>query len=525
MPNKRLFKVAGFVGLIILVSKIFGLLRDLVIAKVYGTSITADAYNFAYLLTGNVLILIGGLGGPFHTATITILTKIKDNAKQSGSFLIKIFFLTFLVLGFVTGVVLIFKEQIIHIIIPASDLAQEYREKLWVLTSEQLVIMSPLIIISGLLGILCGVANVYGGYFWPSFGPSLPSIAIIILVLSFNNPKSGIALAIGTLIGAILQLIVQLPCVLKAALFENLKLAIVEKQKAVSEFGQFIGPALLSTTIGQFTVYIDGFFCSGLPEGSWTATVFANRLVQLPLGILATSFLVPFFPRFSELAHSKNIEELKQTSIMVIKSLWFLILPIVVYLFLFAKPVVETLFQRGAFDERSTTLVSSILVALLLSVVAYVARDTLTRVFYSLGNSKIPLLVAFFAIILKIILNSIFVGKYQAPGIAFATSLVTLFNFLLLWVLLRKEIGCLGFMKHIRSLLKMLVAILVMYLLGLLFLSFFQESFANYNFFSKLVFVLTSFVVSFIIYFGLALTLRIEEAHIVLSEVKRKIFS
>ena len=97
MSNRKLFKIAGFVGIITTISKVFGLLRDLVIAKVYGTTIVADAYNFAYLLTGNALILLGGLGGPFHSATVSTLTKVKDNAKEAGSFLLKIFISTFIV--------------------------------------------------------------------------------------------------------------------------------------------------------------------------------------------------------------------------------------------------------------------------------------------------------------------------------------------------------------------------------------------------------------------------------------------
>src|SRR3989338_2069358 len=119
MPNRKLFKIAGYVGIITVVSKLFGLLRDLVIAKVYGTSITADAYNFAYLLTGNALVLLGGLGGPFHSATIATLTKIKDNAKESGSFLIKIFTKTFFILLLVMLFVLLFKKEIVHLLIPA----------------------------------------------------------------------------------------------------------------------------------------------------------------------------------------------------------------------------------------------------------------------------------------------------------------------------------------------------------------------------------------------------------------------
>ena len=400
MSNRKLFKIAGFVGIITIISKVFGLVRDLVIAKVYGTSITADSYNFAYLLTGNFLILLGGLGGPFHSATISTLTKIKDNSKESGSFLIKIFIATLIVLVLLTLLVLKFKYQIIHLIAPATGLDPAYQQKLWELTASQLKIMSPLIVISGLLGILCGVSNVYGNYFWPSFSPVLPSIAIIIFVEACHGMSLqsfcyfGTALAIGTLIGAILQLLVQLPDLIKAGLYENLKFSLIKNQKTVGHFYNFLGPAILSTTIGQITVYIDSFFCSGLEEGSWTATIFANRLIQLPLGVLLTSFLVPFFPRFSELAHAKLFEELKQTSILVIRSLWFLTLPIAVYLFLFSKPIIEIIFQRGAFDERSTTLTSSILVALLLSMIAYVARDTLTRVFYSLGDSKLPLIVA-----------------------------------------------------------------------------------------------------------------------------------
>lgn len=525
MSNRKLFKIAGFVGFVILTSKILGLFRDLVIAKVYGTSLAADAYNFAYLLTGNVLVLIGGVGGPFHSATISILTKIKDNAKQAGSFLTKIFTITFIASILITVIVLLFKERLVQLILPASSLSHTYREKLWELTCEQLFVMSPLIVISGLVGILCGVANVYRGYFWPSFGPALPSIAIIGCVLYFNNPEYGLALALGTLIGSVLQLIVQFPYIIKATLLENIKLELVKNQKAVSDFWHFLGPALLGTTIGQFTVYIDGFFCSGLPEGSWTATVFANRLIQLPLGILVTSFLVPFFPRFSELASSKNTDELKQTSFTVIRSLWFLTLPVVVYLFLFAKPIVEIIFQRGAFDERSSMLVSSILIALLLSMVFYVARDTLTRVFYSLGDSKTPLLIALFAIVMKIILNTLLVEKYQAPGIAFATSLVTLFNFLLLWYLLRKKIGCLGWGKHLRSITKMLTASFVMFLFGLLFISLYPVHITNYDFISKSILIFTSFAVCFLVYFGLALTMRIEEAQKVISEIRNKLFT
>lgn len=528
MSNRKLYKIAGLVGIITIISKVFGLIRDLVIAKYYGTSITADAYNFAYLLTGNALILLGGLGGPFHSATIATLTKFKQNPKEAGNFLIKIFLSTFLVLTAITLVVVYFKSEIVHFVIPANNHDLAYKEKLWALTAMQLEIMSPLIIISGLLGILCGVGNLFGGYFWPSFSPVFPSVAIVFFILAFNNLGAGIALGVGTLIGAILQLLFQLPDLFNAIKNKQIELTVINNKesknnKSISEFSHFLGPALLSTTIGQITVYIDSFFCSGLDEGSWTATVLANRLIQLPLGVLLTSFLVPFFPRFSELAHSKNFDELKKTSIMVIRSLWFITLPIAVYLYLFAKPIVELVFERGAFDERSSELTSSILIALLLSMVAYVARDTLTRVFYSLGNSKLPLLVAICSIILKIFLNSILVKEFKAPGIAFATSLITVFNFLLLWFLLRNHIGSLGWTKNLDSIFKMLIATSTMYILGFLFIRLFPDDIENYDFISKTIFIMGSSILCFLTYFGLAFRLNIEEAEKVFNEIKKRI--
>ena len=125
--------------------------------------------------------------------------------------------------------------------------------------------------------------------------------------------------------------------------------------------------------------------------------------------------------------------------------------------------------------------------------------------------------------LLKIGLNSVLVEKYQAPGIAFSTSLVTVFNFLFLAVLLRKKIGCLGWMKHFRTLIKMAIITLIMYLFGLLFLNIFPIHLIKFDIFSKSILIFTSFSTCFLVYFGLALTLRIEEAEKVFNEIKRKL--
>ncbi len=319
MSNRKLYKIAGLVGAITIFSKFIGFIRDLIIAKEYGTTITADAYNFAYLLTGNALILLGGLGGPFHSATVAILSKLKNNPKKAGDFIIRSSVTTFIFLLIFTLICLFYKSELVKLIAPAIGHSLEYKEKLWYLTEKQFEIMSPLILISGVLGIMCGVGNSFGGYFWSSFSPVFPSVGIIACIFFFNNLEAGLALGLGTLVGSILQLIFQLPDLFNAVKNKQVELTINNNNDSISNFYYFLGPALLSTSIGQITVYIDSFFCSGLDEGSWTATILANRLIQFPLGVLLTAFLIPFFPRFSELVHEKNFTKLKETLMMVLR--------------------------------------------------------------------------------------------------------------------------------------------------------------------------------------------------------------
>lgn len=521
MSNRKLFKIAGYVGIITILSKIIGLIRDLVIANIYGTSFVADAYNFAYLLTGNALILLGGLGGPFHSATIATLTKLKINPKEAGSFILKILITTFLILLFLTIFILIFNSPIVQMIAPGHDLDPTYRLKLWDEIRNQLIIMSPLIVISGILGIACGIENVFGGYFFPSFGPAIASAGIIATIYMFGGIKSGFALALGTTIGAILQLFIQTPNIIRSFVKKELIACFIKTENTTKEYYFFLGPALLSTTIGQLTVYIDGFFCSNLEEGSWTATMFANRLIQLPLGVLLTSFLVPFFPKFSELANEKNIEKLKETALVVIKFLWFLIFPITAYLFLFSDLIVEIIFQRGAFDARSTSLTSGVLLALIFSMIAYIARDTLTRVFYSLGNSKIPLLIAIISIILKILLNSLLVGKYHAAGIALGTTIVTFINFIILDLLLTRKIGKIGWENHIKSILKMICISLIVYGLGFLSLNIIDLN--SLSFINKIISLSIISILFFSTYFILAVLFKLSEANKIFDEVKSRI--
>jgi putative peptidoglycan lipid II flippase len=267
----------------------------------------------------------------------------------------------------------------------------------------------------------------------------------------------GWPLAIGTLLGAIGQMVAQIPSMMRLPLDWRLKL---KPQAGLSEYAEMLWPATISTSVGQLTVYVDSIFAFMLKEqGAWTAVVQSNRLVQLPLGILLTAMLVPILPRFTEHATAQKPERVKSELRRALGVLWFLSLPMTAILLVISRPIVEVLFQRGNFDARSTALVTTALVYLAPSIVFYVARDLMTRVFYAYQDSSTPYKIAMIAIVVKAPLDWALISMMNSvAAISLATSLMTIFNLTLLSLGLKRKIGDLGLTQMFKPLIVMTVA-------------------------------------------------------------------
>lgn len=317
--------------------------------------------------------------------------------------------------------------------------------------------MSPLIVIAGLIGVTYGILNVYNKLFWPSLSPSIASLAIVVVLICFPDPNSSVPLAIGTLIGAFGQLFAQLPGMFQCNLRFRFSLKPAE---GLREYMSILWPAIIGTSIGQLTVYVDSFFCTKMEPGSWTALSNANRLIQLPLGVLITAMLVPILPRFSDLATANKPEGVKQEFRRALNFLWFLSMPLTMILCVIPKPLVTALYQRVNWHTRDTELVVTALLFLAPSIVIYIGRDLITRVFYAYKDSKSPYYVGMAAIILKGLLDFYFVMQLHmgVGGISLATTLITVFNFSCLAILLRKKIGSLGVTKLFKPFFIMLSA-------------------------------------------------------------------
>lgn len=452
--TQSLLKAAWIIAFVTIISKLIGFLRDVVIANFYGAGMVSDAYFYAYQIPAISIILLGGIGGPFHSAVVSVFSKLIPNLEQKPSDAVNKLFNTFLTSSFLVflalGVlVFVFSDVIMKVIIANGS------AELIHLASVHLKIMAPVLTVGGVVGIYYGILIVYKEFLIPNISPILMSVAIIAIISLVRHDNSGVVLALATTVGALCQFVYQLPK-LKSLGFKFRPNLDVFNNPQYKNILELLFPAILSSTVGQVYIYVDMFFASQLQEGAWSAIGYANRLFQFPVGVLVTAFLVPLFPIFSKLVGEKDYDNIRYYFNKGVGLLNFVAFPILVLIILLSTNAIQLIFQRGAFNEVATMMVSEALCYLSISIIFYVFRDSITRVFYAFNDSKTPFLVALSSIVIKFILNFLFVKQLGIGGITLSTSFVTLINGFWLGLLIKKKMS-MDYGIYFKNLLKMAV--------------------------------------------------------------------
>ena len=286
----------------------------------------------------------------------------------------------------------------------------------------------------------------------PSISPLFSSTAIIggigILALQLGNQVTqpeyarigGLVLAGGTLAGASLQWIVQMTAQWRAGM-GRLRLRFQFNQPGVKQILRIMAPATLSSGMLQINLYTDLFFASYIP-GTAAALNYANLLVQMPLGILSNTILVPLLPVLARLAEPASWPEFKDRIRQGLVLTAVVMLPLGALMMALAFPIVRIVYERFAFDQAASQVVASLLIAYGTGMFFYLARDVLVRVFYALGDGTTPFYVSTGNIALNALLDYILIKIFGAPGIVLATVGVNISSMvLLLWCLNRKLNG------------------------------------------------------------------------------------
>lgn len=515
MNKDKITLVAFMVIISTFFSKILGFLREMLIGNVYGASKITDAYYISTTIP-NVLFL------SLITAIVTTYIPIYSKIKNEEGYRAGITFTNNL-LNIVCTICIIISAFCIFFAKPiVSFIAVGFDKDTLDLAIHFSMILFPMIIFIGATKIFSGYLQSNNSYIIPVL-INVPNNIIIILVLIFNKYFSVYTLLYATLLGTALQAFIQYPFIKKKSY--NYKFVFKLNDTYIKRITVLALPVLIGTAVQEVNILIDRMLASGLAEGSISALNFADKLNGFIFGIFTLSISTVVFPLFSSISADKDYEKLRQIFIFSINILTIMLIPITAIMMQLNTFIVKILFERGAFNQNDTFLTSSALFYYCIGMIFFGYRDILNKAFYSIHDTKTPMINGIFAVIGNIILNLILVKYMAHSGLALATSLSAMLTSALLFYNLNKKIGGLNNTNILQIFMKCLIAALLMSIEINLLIKIFSHTFILADDIIKSITTIIAVLVGLCSYFMLIYILKVNEVVSLFSLFKEKFVS
>ncbi len=438
--NRHVTRAAGVVGAATLLSRIFGYLRDMVVASFFGAGMTADAFIAAFRIPNLLRRLFGE--GSLSLAFVPVFTNAiaSGNRKDALHLAVSSLKLLLVCLSVIAVVGVIAAPTIVQVVAPGfSDQPQKMA-----LTVTLTRIMFPYITLVGLVALCMGILNVLGHFAAPAIAPVLLNLAMIgalFGVSRFSDTETVriVGLAVGVLLGGVLQLALQLPYLVRHGVRFWQRSGLWHPR--MRTVGLLMLPTIFGAAVYQINILVSTLLASLLPEGSVSYLYFADRLVQFPLGIFAQAAATAVLPSFSRQAANGDHAGMGDTFGHAMSLVLFLTIPAMIGLIILREPIVALLFQRGAFDSQATRLTSDALLYYASGMWAFAAVRIVASTFYAMQDTRTPVISATFSIAINILLGMALMGPMKHCGLALATALASIVNLALLVYILRRKLG------------------------------------------------------------------------------------
>ncbi|MBE6707928.1 MAG: murein biosynthesis integral membrane protein MurJ [Ruminococcaceae bacterium] len=446
---------AAIMGVIVILSKVLGLLRDVLVADAYGTGLEAVAYDTASRLP--VLLFDFVIGGVVSAAFIPVFNELlvkkgKDDAMRFSVSYVNLILLITTTLS-VIGVV--FADVLVGFLAP--EISAEAKSMATDLTR----IMFPMIIFTGLAFSFVGILQSMGEFKIPALISLLSNAIMVIYLFTLNNIFGIVGLAVSMLLGWASQAIVQMPKLhsfgWKYSFRSDFRSPYIKKalKNAV--------PILLGTWTQPVCSLINTRFASGLNEGrAITALGYANRLYTIIAGVFTFICTNLLFPYFSRASASGNKEEGRRMMTTSIKILVFIIAPITAGIIILSTPITALIYERGEFTSSDTALTATALSRYAIGMIFLAANEVIVKAFFADGNTKIPMISSIVSMIVNIALVSVFADKLGVGGIALASGIAMILNFAINSIVMRKKDGHLFGFGDILDFMRSIIAAAVM---------------------------------------------------------------
>ena len=438
--NSGLLGSSFVVSIGTMLSRVLGLVRDVVLANLLGAAPNADAFFVAFKIPNFLRRLFAE--GAFSQAFVPVLTETREQGSHeavrhlvdrvAGVLGGSLFVLTALAMVMAPWVALIFAPGF------SRDVAK------LALTADLIVWTFPYLFLISLTGFCGAILNTYRRFAVPAYTPVLLNLSLITaaVVWAPAMPEPAMGLAIGVTLAGVVQLLFQLPSL--RALKLTPRPVWDTKDKGVKKILMLMVPALFGVSVSQINLLFDTVLASLLPDGSVAWLYYSDRLTELPLGVFAIAIATVILPTLSALNSRAEPEEFSQTLAWAMRNVLLIAVPATVALWLLAEPILATLFQYGAFTDRDVEMAAASLRAYTVGLGGFMLIKVLAPGYYARQDMKTPVKIGIIAMVSNMVLNVLFVFPLMwyfemgHVGLALATSVSAWINAGLLYLGLRR---------------------------------------------------------------------------------------
>lgn len=473
IKSAGLLKSSLLVGMMTMLSRVLGLVRDVVIAHFIGASAAADAFFVAFKIPNFMRRLFAE--GAFSQAFVPVLSEYQSqrNVEAVRALLDRVAGVLGGVLLVFTSIAVIGAPLLASLFAPGWAMAQPEK---FGLATDMIRITFPYLLLISLTGFAGAVLNSYGRFAVPAFTPVLLNITLIsaALIAAPMFAEPAFALAWGVLLAGLIQFCFQLPFLHALRLTPRPTWDL--QDEGVKRILALMGPAIFGVSVSQINLLLDTVLASFLPTGSVSWLYYSDRLVELPLGVFAIAISTVILPSLSRHQAISSTEAFSVTLNWAITMVLLVAIPAAVALMILAEPILITLFQYGALTPRDVQMASYSLQAYSLGLLPFMLIKVLAPGYFSRQDTKTPVAIGIKAMAANMVLNIIFViplhfyWQLGHVGLALATSASACLNAGLLY----KGLRCGGVYQPVAGMLTavlriicsaVLMAAVVMYLL------------------------------------------------------------
>ena len=431
----NLLKSLAAVSSMTMISRVLGFVRDTIVARMFGAGMATDAFFVAFKLP-NLLRRIFAEGA-FSQAFVPILAEYKTQQGEEATrtFIAYVSGLLTLVLALVTALGILAAPWVIWITAPGfADTPEKFD-----LTTALLRVTFPYILLISLASLAGAILNTWNRFSVPAFVPTLLNVSMIAFSLFltpyFDPPVMALGWAV--LAGGLAQLLYQLPHLRKIGMLVLPRLNL--RDTGVWRVLKQMGPAILGVSVSQISLIINTIFASFLAAGSVSWMYYADRLMELPSGVLGVALGTILLPSLAKTYASDDRHEYSRLMDWGLRLCFLLVLPCALALALIAEPLTVSLFQYGKFSANDALMTQRALIAYAVGLLGIILVKVLAPGFYARQNIRTPVKIALFTLVSTQAMNLVFIGPLKHAGLALAISLAACLNAGLLYWQLRKH--------------------------------------------------------------------------------------